>query len=354
MLHFATLFDKNYLSRGLALYESLQKQASQLFTLFVLALDEVVVSYFATNPGFSVKIIQISDLERYYPDLLTAKQNRSKIEYYFTLSPFLPSYILEKYSHIDRITTLDCDLYFFDDPNLIFAAYPDASILITPHNFTERLSGLIVHGRYNVSFQSFKNDKNALNCLTVWRSKCVEWCYDSLDLQNNRYADQKYLDSWGREFDKVADIEIAGTGIAPWNLDKHVFSIKQGKVFVNSKPLIYYHFHHLRVFNTYFAINAFRHYQVKKIGRGVRKIYHFYLNRLAAIARDITFTDREIVRYGVTNNKNLVKKLLLHDGYWFFSKWFIIFINPSKKISIVKNIVRKIYGSIVRSRYVHR
>ena len=39
--------------------------------------------------------LKIEDIENEYPELLEAKSNRSKIEYYFTLSPVLPLYLIE-------------------------------------------------------------------------------------------------------------------------------------------------------------------------------------------------------------------------------------------------------------------
>ena len=146
MLHFATLFDINYLSRGLALIDSLSKHSSQSYKLFVLSLDEKVAAYFNDKNTYPVHIIRLHEIEAHFPELVEAKKNRSTVEYYFTLSPYLPLYILETFCEVDQITTMDADLYFFDDPALIFNKYPDASVLITPHNFSadlQHLTGLI-------------------------------------------------------------------------------------------------------------------------------------------------------------------------------------------------------------------
>jgi hypothetical protein len=353
MLYFATLFDKNYLSRGLALLESLRKNSSQPFMLYVLALDEAVVSYFQIHKNPHVQTISLQEIEEFYPELVQAKNNRKRVEYYFTLSPYIPSYILQKFQ-VDRITTLDSDIYFFDDPGIIFNAYPAASILITPHGFSDRLMHLTVHGKYNVSFQSFKNNQHGNKCLAEWRKKCVEWCYDELDLINNRYADQKYLDSWPDEFKEVEVIQIPGTGLAPWNLDKYSYSIKGNRIFVNDCPLVYFHFHHLRIFNSYFAINAFEEYQVQTRDKAIKKIYQYYLERLNKNSKGLFNTDNTQVRYTVAGDKTLFNKLVSTNGYWFYTNWFIFYVNPQKNISKVKYRVRKLYGSITKSNYVHR
>ena len=45
MLNFVTLFDKNYMSRGIVLYNSLKEHCKQDFTFYVLAMDEVTEKY---------------------------------------------------------------------------------------------------------------------------------------------------------------------------------------------------------------------------------------------------------------------------------------------------------------------
>jgi hypothetical protein len=342
MLHFATLFDKNYLSRGLALLESLQRTSSQPFVLYVLALDTTVITFFQNNKYPQIKTVALEDIEQCYPELLDIKDKRSRIEYYFTLSPYLPSYIFRQYQ-VSRITTLDSDLYFFSDPKTIFDTYADASILITPHNFSDSTSHLAVHGIFNVSFQSFKNNEQGNKCLAQWRTKCHEWCYDDLDLVNNRYADQKYLNTWIDEFAEVKAIQIPGTGLAPWNLDRYTYYIKGKQIYVNDHPLVYFHFHHLRTFNSFFAINAFDAYQVKTRHKAVKRIYKFYLQRLKKISQTLEHTDGTIVRYTVAGNKTLLSKLK-DNGYWFYTSWFILYLNPRKSISKVKQLIKKKYA----------
>ena len=353
MLHFATLFDSNYLSRGLALLESLQQHTTDSFHLYVLALDEKVEVYFAKTGYKHVTTIPLHKLEEFYSELVTAKGNRSKIEYYFTLSPFLPSYILHHYK-VDRITTLDSDLYFFGDPQAIFDTYPGASVLITPHHFSDRLRESEIYGKYNVSFQSFRNDERGSKCLEKWRKQCGEWCYDYLDEINGRFADQKYLDGWTKELEGVQSIDIPGTGLAPWNLDTFSYRISGKQLLVNDHALIYFHYHHLRIFNTHFAINAFEEYNVKTRHKAVKKIYQHYLQRLRKISDQLKQQEASQLRYKQPDKKTLISKLMNTNGYWFYSSWFIFYLNPLKSILKIKYRLKKIYGSITKLNYVHR
>ena len=96
MLHFTTFFDKNYLSRGLVLIESLQKYTSK-FELYVLCLDDFTMEYFNKHKSQYPEIITLTlnDVEKQDQELFACKENRSTIEYYFTLSPCLPLFLLK-------------------------------------------------------------------------------------------------------------------------------------------------------------------------------------------------------------------------------------------------------------------
>ena len=156
MIYLTTYFDKNYLSRGLVLYDSL-KQYTTDFCLYILCLDEYTEQYFTDRKEEfpNVVTLQLKAIEADDNELLLAKNNRSKIEYYFTLSPCLPLYLLKKYQ-LPHICSLDADILFCDSPEVIFDKLNNFSIIITPHKFSEELLHLDEFGKYNVSFQIFK------------------------------------------------------------------------------------------------------------------------------------------------------------------------------------------------------
>ncbi len=330
MLYFATLFDENFLARGLALYGSLLKHSKNNFFLFVLALDNRVPEKLETFISSSnVKVIKLEDIELYYPELKLVKGSRSKIEYYFTLSPFLPSYILANFPNVNRITSLDADILFFSDPNIIFDHYVDADILITPHSFPNELKYLEDFGKYNVSFQSFKRTDNAVRCLDKWKSDCINFCSDYFDSVNNRFADQKYLDSWENDFDKVVPIDLSSSGLAPWNIAKYKIELFDNKIFVDGKPLIFYHFHHLRFLNRFQIVHGLEKYNAfhSVSNKAVKFIYKTYIQVLA----NSTFSNSiNVLRYNFSNTKPFWKKLLQSGPYWLYLKPFLIHVQIRK------------------------
>ena len=255
-LNFCTYFDVNYLSRGLALFQSLKKNCVS-FRLFVLCLDEP--SYFAISkiaqnePNLVAKSLR--EVESWDKDLLRSKSNRSRIEYYFTLSPILPLYILNSEGPLESIAYLDADLKFFSDPKCLFEELDTGSIFTIEHRFPIHRKKDEIYGRFNVQCQIFKHDSEGVACLERWREQCLEWCYDRLE--GSRFADQKYLDEWPDLYKNLVISKNLGAGLAPWNIDGFEIELtnNQQELRVNNHPLVFFHFHSLKkIFgNLYFT-----------------------------------------------------------------------------------------------------
>ncbi len=307
-LHFATLFDKNYLSRGLALYQSMVEHIAD-FNLYVLALDIEVKQYFEKAALPNIQVISLNQLEDFYPELKIASENRSRVEYYFTLSPVLPLYILEKNKDLDFITSLDADIYFFNSPKTLFEKFGDYSIMITAHNFSKELKHLEKYGKYNVSFQSFRNNQTGLTCLKKWKDQCLNWCFDFLE--DEKFADQKYLDSWTKDYSGVLELNDATAGIAPWNVNNAIIKNENGCFTSAGKPLVFYHFHGLRYVNENIIKLGLNAYQAN-FYKGLKKLYSQYIFKLSTINKQLGTTDFSVLRNQVNapikNNLRLVSK----------------------------------------------
>ena len=156
MKHFGTFFDINYLSRGLVLYQSLVKVEPD-FKLYILCLDDETFSFLQKQLYKQVILVPISELENFDKELFESKSHRKLVEYYFTISPCWPLYLIQKYN-IPHICTLDADICFYSSPNEIFSNLDSYSIIITPHKFSKELEHFELYGKFNVSFQIFKNN----------------------------------------------------------------------------------------------------------------------------------------------------------------------------------------------------
>ena len=243
MHHFCTLFDSNYLLKGLAMLRTLKQHCTDAH-VYVLCMDEETHEILTKMDLQHVTCLSLSELED--EALLAVKPGRSMAEYCWTLSPCLPWYVLQQNPGIDFITYLDADLYFYSSLQPLFDEIGDASIVIIEHRFPPALKHLEVKGRFCVEWVGFRRDKQGLACLARWREQCIEWCF--YRLEEDRMGDQKYLDQWPSSYTRLHILQHPGAGVAPWNYSQYQFGKNSIKtITVNGSPLIFYHFHQLQL-----------------------------------------------------------------------------------------------------------
>jgi hypothetical protein len=243
MTVYCTYFDRHYLARGLTLYKSLVRQLPEV-DLRALCLDDETFHVLAKLAWPGLHPVALSELEHADPVLLATKQDRTRLEYYFTCTPAWTSYALRYVPPGDFLAYVDADLCFYSDPGAIFKEIGSASVAITPHRFPGKDHDLGLFGVYNVGFLAFRNDAAARAVLADWRTRCIEWCYDSLE--EDRFADQKYLDAWPARFPGVHVVRNPAAGLAPWNWVGHTIDAQCEPVTVDGQPLIFYHYHGFR------------------------------------------------------------------------------------------------------------
>ena len=241
---FCTYFDRNYLAQGITLYRSLVKQRIR-FNMWALCFDEYSHALIRALDLPGLHALSVSELEEQDPALRAAKGNRSRVEYFFTCTPCLPLFLFDRFPEIDVITYLDADLMFYSSPEPISRELGSDSILIIGHRFPERLRHFERHGIYNVGYLSFRNDRRGRDCLSWWRERCLEWCYDRPE--NGKFGDQKYLDDWPTRFPGVVVLKHKGAGLAPWNWMNYDIRASEDKTTVDGDVLIFYHFQGLRI-----------------------------------------------------------------------------------------------------------
>ena len=240
---YCTLFDRNYVSRGLALYDSLLRHRRQ-FSLVVLCLDETTHDILTTLALPNMELVSLPLLEKWDPDLVRARSERTTVEYYFTCKPVLMKFLAEKYANARWITYLDSDLFYFADPRILEREYAHSTVALTPHRFPPRLSERNQFGRFNAGWVSTSCGEEGRRFIEWWRVRCIEWC--QLEAQVERFGDQKYLDQVPGLFKDVAILDHVGANLAPWNVDGLDIRGSGDGVAVDGKPLVFYHFHGVR------------------------------------------------------------------------------------------------------------
>ncbi|MDX2134182.1 MAG: hypothetical protein SFV52_05335 [Saprospiraceae bacterium] len=343
MIHFCTLFDQGFLGRGLLLLESLREHCPN-FHLHILGLDDHVYDYFLTYPDPRVTPVRLAELERTAPELQQCKQNRSQVEYYFTLSPYFPQYILNQTPALELVCSIDADLYFFSDPTPLFSDFFRYSILITRHHFADGEESEKATGHFNVCFQAFRNDATGRACLEKWRSQCAAWCYNHFDEEHNRFADQKYLDSWPQDYaGKVKIIGDATTNLAPWNTNRYIITERQGKVFSDENPLVFFHFSGIRILNWHWIANSFHWYGTRPQKTLLKHVYGTYLTRLIQMETHLARigSGRRHVRSSVTHLIELLSALIKNKAVFYRTKSGRLLYFNFGKIHLITQSIRR-------------
>lgn len=217
---FCTLFNANYLDKGIALYESLRNVCKSDFKLYVLAMDDKCFQILKDFNKDNLCPINLIDFET--QELLNIKKYRSAAEYCWTCTPSLIKHIIINYNP-DYCTYLDADMYFYSNPYSIIEEMRErnATVQITGHRFypDEFESKSKIVGKYCVEFNTFKNEENSLMLLNIWIEQCIQHC--SIDGDGIYWGDQKYMDNWVDNYDFVIETNNLGAGVAPWNIAQY-------------------------------------------------------------------------------------------------------------------------------------
>jgi hypothetical protein len=251
MINFCTLFNANYLSRGLALYDSLCKTCPD-FNLYVFAFDDNTYDYLKAKQYPYLIPVSLKEFED--NELLAVKPTRSAAEYCWTSTPSTILFCIEKFN-LPSCTYIDADMLFYSNPAILIDEMGNDDVLISEHRYTKFYDQSAMSGIYCVQFMCFKNTSNGMKVLKWWRNACLDWCYARFE--EGRFGDQKYLDNWTTAFEGVHVMQHAGGGIAPWNVQQFDFNYEAEQLMLTHKaskkkyPVVFFHFHGLKFYDNY-------------------------------------------------------------------------------------------------------
>jgi hypothetical protein len=242
---YCTYFDSGYLSRGLALIQSLRVNGDDS-PLWVLCLDDAAKTYLDAERLPGVFTLTMSDVEAAEPLLAPLRASRSRMEYIFTSTPLLMRWVMNQHDEGTVVIYLDSDLYFFDSPARVLDALGTGSVGIIEHKYPERVAArLAKYGRFNVGWVGIRADTAGRECLDWWASSTLAWCFDKPE--GGKYADQGYLDQFPARFTGVVVLPSRGFNLAPWNTAGQALSLGNSGVLVDGTDvLVFFHFHGLR------------------------------------------------------------------------------------------------------------
>lgn len=261
------------------MYDSLRAHAPE-FHLYVFAFNELARETLQALALPHLTVVSLKEFED--KDLLRVKKERTRAEYCWTSTSSTILYVLNNFNE-PNCTYVDADMVFYSDPGALIREAEEAgkSVMITSHRYTRRYDQSKLRGKYCVQFMYFRNNPEGREVLQWWRDRCIEWCYARVE--DGKFGDQKYLDDWTIRFPSVHELVHEGGGIAPWNCqqyrltgdieDKILTNLETGKAW----PLVFFHFHGVKLFEGLRMVCAPRSYSLK---RDVREIYADYRLRL--------------------------------------------------------------------------
>lgn len=294
MLNFCTLFDINFATQGITMYESLKRHCDD-FHLYIFAFcDESYQLLKALDLDY-VTVISLKEFED--EELLRVKPTRTIGEYCWTCSSSTVKYCLEKFN-LDQCTYIDADLYFYSNPKVLLDEMGENSVLLTEHRYTPKYEQTETSGKYCVQFISFKNDQRGLKALNWWRNACIDWCYERLE--DGKFGDQKYLDDWTQRFEGVHVLEHLGGGVAPWNVHQYEIFVENDKMKLKETvtqkafDVVFFHFHCIKISNSG-HVDAER-YNFYKIGRKKQGLIHKpYIQELIRTSKKLNKINKNIL-----------------------------------------------------------
>ena len=238
-----TLFDHNYLARGMCMIESARRHGFA-GDIWVLCLSDECRQIMGVLSRPGVHCITLAELEEQIPRLKIAKSERGVLEYYFTCMAALHTFLFETQPQVGGSMYVDADIQFFASPNVVFDAIGEAPVAVTPHNFAHQMQHLEKYGIFNGGWSAFRRTPEGQACLKWWLERSLEWCYTRVE--GERYANQKYMNRFPEIAPGTKILRQKGFNCAPWNVGHFRLTERDGRLWVDEEPLVFYHFHGLR------------------------------------------------------------------------------------------------------------
>ncbi len=309
---FCTLFDSNYLDKGLALYWSMRKHIAD-FKLYIFAFDDKCYEVLSDLNLENVIVIPVGDIMT--AELQKLQTERTRAEFCWTCTPVVIEYVLLNCN--EKICTyIDADIYFFADPVNIIQEIIDegCSVGLVRHGFERNYNygeWIFKLGRYCIEFNTFLNNKEGMQVLEEWKRDCLNWCYNRSE--EGKLGDQKYSDKWKLKYTCVHETRDLGAGVAPWNL--HLYTIlgkRNGNIWLQYRKeqfqLIFYHYEGMKYLNNGRVYLSMWEHCRPGTGKKIRLLYGEYFDRINLIRKYLKDT------YGITfEHMTVDKKLMIGD-----------------------------------------
>ena len=287
MINLTTVSDYNYLTKGIALYESLLNSSDD-FMLHYLCIDDKSYNKLTEYNFEKLRVYNINDLLNSDNNLLYL--SNSDYRYFcWSLASYFTNNLMNKLD--SPLIYIDSDIYFHQSINDLYSLMSEKSVGIFKHRqfLTER-----PEGAYNVGVCYFNNDIVGKHLLNWWADAVLNKKYPNLAT----CGDQKYLDAFPTMCpdDLFFDESNIGHG-APWLwqlYDLSEFKNSGDIIWNGNKQRLYFTHFSQFIYNDNDYVPSVMHHIYTSLNmyneiEGLKIIYDEYYNRLKEIVNKYGF-----------------------------------------------------------------
>lgn len=243
-LAICTIISKNYLSFARVLTDSFLKH-NEGGRVFVLLVDRIE-GYFNPNEE-AFELIAIEELKDEIPHFWRFCFQYTQLELNTAVKPYLLKYLLKKYN-LKKLIYFDPDILITDSLDELSKLLNSHSILLTPH-LTSPIEedgcepsekGILTAGVYNLGFIALANTGISRGFLEWWKKRTYNDCL--VAPERGFSIAQKWIDLVPGIFEGVYILREPGYNASYWNLYERKIQIEEENIYVNGKPLYFFHF----------------------------------------------------------------------------------------------------------------
>lgn len=254
MHYYYSVYSKEYIHKGLVLYNSMKKFDKD-FIFYLICLDKETKSLLKKMNLDKMVLLSVKDIEAYDCEMLKVKSWHQDKSYTWLVKAIGALYIFDSFAEPDHLLWLDGDTQLLADPKAIYDEWNKYSILLSEEKFTdEYFIYSELYGYYNTGLIGFKKDANALECLRYYREKLLACNFDEY---KGSWNDQLYVTDWPQRFNNVGVVKNIGINLTPFityyrnNIEKGWLINRKGdEYFLHDSKIVLYHFMALKCINS--------------------------------------------------------------------------------------------------------
>lgn len=302
----SSLFSREYTLQGTVMISSFLHYHPGAIVK-ILALDMETNRFLKSYFGNQIEVVCLSENSELNEAFIAFSRNRTAAEAIFTLKVHWINRILRLSSDGKKILYADSDLYFlariqdFDTSNW--------SILLSPHNFPPERTYLNSGGLYNAGCVGIHANTESRKLISWWEERVTEYC--GLSKVGGLYADQKYLDFFSRIGNGVKAFSHGATNVGMWQVcSSRRLKMVRGSFFIGNETVNSFHFHGLRIFNSYVRKGMLRYGFPLASGFSAFRLYKQYILELSNVFNSQAFFDLSIFSHSLSRRSELRDKFV--------------------------------------------